>query len=256
MDDPRIAGLDPASPLPANDDVVSSARTTQATPGPFGRVNPYPGDTYHQTFTPEVKKAIVDAVQFSYEIVQERHDESLGYGPNTFGHNVYYIGKFQLAKCCERSGGKLERVEDLNSLFRFQSGGYTLGFYKVGRTADQNIWEEFPTSENGAMSISEEGYPFLVGLEDSMLDRVDALRYVVVAHLGNPTSGLCAIYLCIPIKTENGKIKRWGYAEALYLRDKGLGSTPLPSIPPPPENPSLPLTIEEEPEADVIVTAK
>jgi hypothetical protein len=107
------------------------------------------------------------------------------------------------------------------------------------------------------VSVNDEGQPFLVGLEDALLDRVDALRYVIVAHLGNPTDGLCALYLCIPIQTEGGRIVRWGYAEQLYVAARGAGVPGEPSDPRPAEEFVPPVDAPaEEPEAEVVVTSK
>jgi len=253
MDDSSGSGPPPNSiPFTAND-----VRPT-ATPGPFGHPNPDPGPEYRKTFTPDVKENLVRQVQKAYAIVHEKHDESLGFDAHTFGYNVYRVGMYQLEQYCERSEGKIERAQELKSLFRFRGGSFTFGCYKVGHSAETNIWESFPTSENGAVTINDEGFPFLIGLEDSMVDRVDDLRYVVVAHTGNPTDGLCAVYLCIPIHTEGGKIKRWGYVEAIYVRGQSnSGAPPPPPVGgPPPVNPEVPIAPQEEPEADVIVTAR
>lgn len=242
---------------PANDAGPPVPRRPESSDGPFGRQNPDPGQAYHEAFIDDTKAAIVAAVRRAYNIVQERHEEDLGYDAHTFGHNVYRIGRFQLGRCCEESGGKLARVEELKTLFRFQGGDYTLGFYKVGHSADTNIWEAFPTSDNGAMSVNAEGQLVLLGLEDAMMDRVDNLRYVVVAHLGNPTHGLCAVYLCIPVRTESGKITRWGYVEPIYMAQKGSRSIPPPpSMVLPPEDTVGPVVPEEVPERNVVVTAK
>jgi hypothetical protein len=254
MDDPSGSGFGgPRDEAFAANDVLCTA-----TPGPFDHPNPDPGPAYRATFTQDVKDNIVNSVRYAYQIVHERYDETLGFNATTFGGDVYHVGTFQLGKYCTRSGGKLERVQELKSLCRFRGGPFTLGFYKVGFSVTDNIWEHFPTSENGAISATDEGHPILVGLEDAMIDRVDELRYVVVAHMGNPTDGLCAVYLCIPIHTEGGKIKRWGYAEAIYQRTLGNSAAPPPPPPggPPPENPELPIAPAEEPEADVVVTAR
>lgn len=236
---------------PAND-----AFPQESSGGLFGRENPDPGQAYREAFTDEIKAAIVAAVLRAYDIVLERHDESLGYDAHTFGYNVYYIGKFQLSRCCEKSGGKLARVDELKTLFRFKGGEYTLGFYKVGHSANTNIWGAFPTSDNGAMTVNTDGQLMLLGIEDAMMDRVDDLRYVVVAHLGNPRHGLCAVYLCIPVLTESGKIKRWGYAEPIYMAQDGHRSIPPPQPVLPPEVNVGPVAPEEVPEGHVVVTAK
>lgn len=253
MDEPRI--YEPTTHTPANEVLPLPNANFGSTVGPFGRHNPDPGPAFRQAFTDAVKAGIVAAARRAYDIVQSNHDEALGYNANTFGHNVYHLGKHHLKAFCARSGNAISTVDEMKTLFRCQSGEYTVGLYKVGHSETANIWESFPTAENGAVTISSEGYPVLLGLEDALLDTVNATRYVIVAHLGNPTDGLCAVYLCIPILTDGNKIKRWGYAEAIYLRgDQTSGVTP-PPIPPPPETKFVDL-VPEEVVADVVVTMK
>jgi hypothetical protein len=243
--------------LPVNDAGLHAPCRPQYSDGPFDRQNPDPGQAYRDAFIDDIKATIVAGVQRAYDIVQERHDEDLGYNAHTFGHDVYHIGRHQLGLCCEKSGGKLARVEELKAIFRFQGGEYTLGFYKVGRSAETNIWEAFPTSDNGTMSVNTEGQLVLLGLEAEVMDRVDDLRYVVVAHLGNPRDGLCAVYLCIPVRAENGKITGWGYAECIYKAQQGNRSIrPTAPAMPPPEHQISPVAPEEVPEGDVVVTGK
>lgn len=244
---PNLAALEQAA---ANDQSGFS-------PGPFDRLNPDPGPQYRETFTATVKNWLVAAVQRAYDIVQESHNESLGFNAQTFGHSVYHVGRFQLEECCRRSGGRLTLVEELKALFRFQGGDFTLGFYKVGSNAETNIWEAFPTSENGGRSVDGDGYPILVGLEEAMVDKVDDLRYAVIAHLGNPADGLCALYLCLPIKTEQGKIVRWGFAEPIFTANRSVGTPSQEPFTPPREECIPPVEAPAvEPEGDVIVTPK
>jgi hypothetical protein len=229
-----------------------------STPGPFGRSNPDPGPEYRRDVTPDIKAGIVGSLRRAYSIVHEAHDDALGFDAHTFGYNVYRVGLHWLRKYCEASGGKLEIVDELKTLSRFRCGEYTFGFYKVGSSITDNIWEALPASENGGFTIDyEDGQPFLTGLEDFMVDRVDLLRYGVIAHLGNPKDGLSAIYLCIPVQAEGGKIKRWGYAEPIYLRTMGKSGAPPPPVGrPPPEVPPQPIAPEEETGGDVVVTAR
>ncbi len=222
----------------------------------FRPKNPDPGDAFRTVFTPALRTAIVEAAQRAYDIVQENHDPSLGYDAYTFGYNVYRIGCFQLGKVCERSPDKLTRVDELRMLVRFQTGGYTLGFYKVGYNETENIWESFPTSENGATSATSDGQIILSGLEDEMLDEVGDLRYAVVAHFGTAERGLRAVYLCIPVKTVGGKIVRWGYAEELYVADRAVGTVAAPAAALPAEETTDVCVPAEEPEADFVVRSK
>ncbi|MBK8265108.1 MAG: hypothetical protein IPK80_27735 [Nannocystis sp.] len=217
--------------------------------GPFGRQNPDPGDRYREVFSPSLKDAIRTAVQRAYAIVQECHFPQHGFNAQTFGHNVYHVGCFQLGAVCQNTPIQLTRMEESGNLARFQSGEYTLGFYKVGRTATENIWECFPTSENGA----NDGHPLLPGLEDAMLDDVTACRYAIVAHLGNPEDGLCALYLCIPADSAGGRIRRWSYVEELCLDEAPSVATVDLSRNHSGEGHAAP---EEVPEGDVVVSPK
>lgn len=231
-----------------------------STPGPFGRPNPDPGPEYQRDVTPDIKAGIVGALRRAYGIVQEAHDDSLGWDAHTFGYSVYRLGLHWLTKFCEASSGKLELVDELKTLSRFRCGEYTFGFYKVGSSITDNIWEALPTSENGGFTIGDDADSqlLLAGLEDFMVDRVDLRRYGVIAHLGNPKDGLSAVYLCIPVQAEGGKITRWGYAEPIYQRTMGNSAAPPPPPVdgPPPEVLPQPIAPEEEPEGDVIVTAR
>lgn len=247
-----IESHDDAPQVPANEPEAPRLDAPAKTPGPFGRQNPDPGALFRTVFTSELKREILAAAMRAYRIVQEDQRPNVGYNSQTFGHCVYHVGCYQLGEVCKLSPGQLTRMEELGNLARFQSGDYTLGFYKVGKSAHENIWECFPTSENGA----NDGHPILPGLEDELLDQVDALRYVVVAHLGNPEDGLCALYLCIPIEKSGGKIRRWGYAEPIYIADGTMAvSVEAPDAPLTPEAPRISVPAEE-PEGDVVVSPK
>lgn len=233
------------------------------TPGPFGKMNPDPGDDFHSTFTPLVKRSIVSQLLVAYNDVQENHDESCGFNAHTFGYNVYHLAKFRLKELSEKSGGSLEIVGEIGGLFRLQNGKFKIGVYKVGSSSQTNIWESFPSTENGANSGNHE---FQLGFSEpefelAMLDDVSKRDYVIIAHMGNATDGLAAVYLCIPMEaSREGKITRWGYAEQIYCADDGLGTMPAaPDRPPPSEEPELPLLtipLAEEPEGEVKVTPR
>lgn len=254
--------LDPMS-KGANDSDISSENKPRDSDGPFGRRNPDPGSHFRQVVTDELKSGLVEVFKKSYRIVQDCHDESLGFDAHTFGYNVYRIAGFQIQEYCRRTNAPLQRADELKSIYRFRDGDYTLAFYKVGRSADENIWECFPSSENGANPMTDEAYPMLKGIETSMLDDIAQLRYAVIAHLGNSADGLCAVYLCIPVNVEDGKIKRWGYAECIYRRQAGVATAPPPRLALPPAVDHVPPVVPyrssipaEEPEGDVIVTPK
>lgn len=41
---------------------------------------------------------------------------------------------------------------------------------------------------------------------------------LVLAHLGNHEDGACAIYLCVPISEDNGRITQWEHTHLLWKR--------------------------------------
>lgn len=217
--------------------------------GASGRVNPDPGKAFRAAFPPPIKAALVAAVQRAYQHAQETHVESFGSNAQTFGYNLYHFACHEIDRLCRDSSGGLERVEDVGALFRFQNGPYRLGVYKVGRSAAEDIWEALPTSDNGGVSGETARQLLLDGFDDLLITRVDQLRYAVVAHLGNAEHGLGAVYLCIPIETEHGKITRWGYTEPLFVAEHPAAHR----VPTPAQPAALP---QEEPEEEVIVRPK
>lgn len=241
---------------------AASASGRGPTPGPFDKMNPDPGEDFHSTFTPPVKRGIVSQLLVAYNDVQENHDESRGFNAHTFGYTVYHLAKFRLKELSKESGGSLEIVGEIGGLFRLRNGKFKIGVYKVGSSSKTNIWESFPSTENGANPGNHE---FQMGFREpefelAMLDDVSKRDYVIIAHMGNATDGLAAVYLCIPIESIHGKITRWGYAEQIYSADDGLGTMPVaPDRPPPSEEPEMPLLtipFAEEPEGEVKVASR
>lgn len=58
-------------------------------------------------------------------------------------------------------------------------------------------------------------------------------RAVVLAHLGNFSTGLEALYLAAPVAKEENRISAWGYHELLWRRDAEEHAPPHPDLPRP-----------------------
>jgi hypothetical protein len=110
--------------------------------------------------------------------------------------------------------------------FRMGAGPFTLAPYCCGHSGDEDINESFPKNENGA--------PSLVDVNQYDLDLNDATqsvpRALVLAHFGNPTNGLEALYAAVPSSKRDNKIDGWNYTKLLWRRESGEMSGP-PSPP-------------------------
>ena len=55
---------------------------------------------------------------------------------------------------------------------------------------------------------------------------VESARKLILAHLGNADEGMRAVYLCIPGKTEGGRITGWLFARPIYRADEKTTAAP------------------------------
>ncbi|HEX8433427.1 MAG TPA: hypothetical protein VF625_19205, partial [Longimicrobium sp.] len=91
-----------------------------------------------------------------------------------------------------------------------------LSCYKVGATADQDIFTAFPNNHNAAKRLVANNRQYdLFGETYQAGAPVD----LVLAHLGTPERGLEAVYLCVPSAIGgDDRISEWAHAELLWSR--------------------------------------
>jgi hypothetical protein len=115
-----------------------------------------------------------------------------------------------------------------NMAFRIGLGPFTLAPYRCGQSADEDINESFPSNENGALTLAEANQLAL----DLHYSEPVIPRAMVLAHFGNPLTGLEALYLAVPSSMSDTRIDGWGYTRLLWRRDAGeerpQGSIDLP----------------------------
>lgn len=94
-------------------------------------------------------------------------------------------------------------------------GQYEIRHHRVGTSLNDDIRTSFP---NGAKAVCDElgGEQFSFGFADTISPYE---KHVVLAYMANPNEGLCAAYLAIPARIENGKIVAWDTVIELYRRD-------------------------------------
>ncbi|MGE0552765.1 MAG: hypothetical protein AB7R55_04990 [Gemmatimonadales bacterium] len=193
-------------------------------------------------FTPERRAAVQAAAREAYDRAALRYSPDDGDDSQLLGFTIYkFIGK-RLVGLTRRADLGLE-LHSANPMIRIGVGPFTLAAYCCGSTADQPIDESFPLNEHGA--------PQLVDLNQFCLDIRDAQpipRAVVLAHLGNPHTGLEALYLAVPSEKEENRISSWCYTHLLWRRDaddEHGGGPPHPDLPRPVAIPPAPLSLKQ-----------
>lgn len=171
---------------------------------------------FDEVFTPEIRSALTAALQRAYDTAAELHDPTRGSNEVTFGVGLYNYAVFELEALAETMANDLRILGKVP--FRVQAGGqFRLGCHRVGRSASESIWTSFPDNAAAAAALIEQ--PYLPGTgfaPEPTTPETGTARSLVLAHLGNPVDGLCAVYLCVPTREENNRIREWGFAELLW----------------------------------------
>lgn len=171
----------------------------------------------------ETRIQLVEAVKRAYDTALDVHDPASGSNNSTFGHDLYWYCVHELKEIAQDESSPLELIRERPD-FRLRIGSYILACHRVGTDAQQDISISFPNNNRAAghLARSNNQQLFLPGFEDKELDPMGGslMLNVVLAHIGNPTDGACAIYLCLPINEENGRIMSWGYTKLLWKADE------------------------------------
>ena len=184
---------------------------------------------FDDTFPDRLKALLVRALRVGYEHAQEIHEPEYGSNQFTFGTNLWHFIVKELERIIPTANGNIAIQRD-GLLVRLCVRKFKIAVHKVGRHANDDIWHSFPYNDG---AINEMVYqPYLTGLAPNLLE-ADRL---VLAHMGNPVDGLGAAYLCIPTRTENGRVVEWGYVYELF-RDAG-GATGIARSPTAPQGPT------------------
>lgn len=167
-------------------------------------------------FPDSLCQALVAALDEAYQEVGSFHRPERGWNNFTFGTGVWTIAMFHLQELAK--GGKWEFVEEVdNHRVTFLKDGLHLSCYKVGSSAEEDIFSSFPNNQNAAKRLVQNNRQYDLFGESY---RDGAPVDLVLAHLGNPERGLEAVYLCVPsaVGTDE-RICEWAYAQLLWRRD-------------------------------------
>lgn len=186
-----------------------------------------PGPDFDKAFTPAILDAIVRAHAVAYNDAAERHDPAVGSNATTFGVGVYNYAWHRL-RDTSKSHPTMSVTKD-NGADRLHVGAFVLGSHRVGSSADADIDHSFPNNDGATTTMIEGHQQYLPGMEPKAEDFADRRRFVI-AHLGNPEDGLCALYLCIPEGRYGEKIERWAHTRLIWKRSEIRDELPPPTI--------------------------
>jgi len=163
----------------------------------------------HQTFSPELSAQIITILKRGYRTAREKHDPDNGSDALLFGLSVYTFIRHEFDKAALDAECEIE-VLSTRPYLRLKVGEFIVACHCVGDYAVQDINACFPNNDCAAPRMIE-GHLWLPGMEP----QVEAARKVILAHLGNPESGLEAAHICIPCEEKEGMISEWAYTHQL-----------------------------------------
>ncbi len=189
---------------------------------------------FQKAFVPEWRDAIVGSLRNAYSKACEDYKPEEGSNPSTFGFCVYHYAAKRLVDAASLHGVV---VKSRTPVFRLDVAGFEVGCHRVGSNERESIDEALPDNCSAAWTLSNHQLT-LPGFE-----RPPRAGGVVIAHLGNPTDGLCAVYLALPDSIDdNNRIKRWGHAERIWQRGDGVRERePIKATLPPEETIEVPV---------------
>jgi len=162
-----------------------------------------------QTFSPELSAQIIAILKRGYRTAREKHDPENGSDALLFGLSVYTFIRHEFIKAALEVDCEIE-VSSERPALRLRVGEFVMACHCVGDYAVQDIDACFPNNDCAAPRMIE-NHLWLPG----MGPQVESARKVILAHLGNPETGLEAAYICIPCDEEDGLISEWAYTHQL-----------------------------------------
>lgn len=155
-----------------------------------------------------VEQYLLPLLQDSIRICRERHLLGEGRGADNFS---FYTDVWSFPARLFK-----DKVEDEAIPFAMASHqGCVLSYenfqvrhHRVGYTERDNIYNAFP--HNATSLVLELNLKNQLTLDfGEEFPPPEAPTEVVLAYMANPMDGLCAVYLAIPGRVENGKIVSW-----------------------------------------------
>jgi hypothetical protein len=185
-------------------------------------------------FDEPTRSIIVETLDDAYQVASMRYDESVGCNPFTFGTDLYHFAKFRFQGCGDRADAPITLGDTSSELeLRLRVRGFNVACHRVGAFAADNIEDCFPSSTGGPAKLARLN-AMQLELDLEWTEPRPLPKNVVIAHLGNPTTGLEAVYLAVPDSVSDaGRIDGWAYTELLWIWDgEQTDGFPVADLPP------------------------
>lgn len=183
-----------------------------------------------EAFPPSLRSAIVREYRQLYAYLITIYDTEQGWDAQGFGFMAYKAAVARLSRLAADPQSGLTLLTAAPT-FRLQAGPFLIASYRVGSSETESIDESYPRNENGAVKLAD-----LNQLSLEIDDFSATNPAVIIAHLGNPITGLEAIYLAVPAGTNGTQITTWYCTDLLWKRSDG-GQLMGPEISGPPPVP-------------------
>ena len=158
--------------------------------------------TYPAEFDGSFLDVVRSVIRRSYELAKDHYDPDIGVDGQIFAFAVYKIAarQFEIA---------LPSLPETKIIWNGRGreivrGSKRLRWNKVGTSHRDAIDTSFPSRSKSAARMAEANLEQLdLGFGES-----EPINWIV-AHVGNPTDGLCALYLAAPIESRGGQVTGW-----------------------------------------------
>lgn len=182
---------------------------------------------FDEAFDPETIEAVIEALSTSYRTAQDLHDPARGSNNSTFGIGVYHYSIFELQKVADASEKRIV-TSSVSNTFRLHKGKFDIACHKVGDNENEDILRSFPQNykpkPEPVIDPNQLAIEFLEDLEaQATAEDQNVSSDLVLAHMGNPELGLCAVYLCRPRYISDDEIE-WDRTYLLWKRSEGIVS--------------------------------
>ncbi len=148
-----------------------------------------------------------------YATSVDEHREARGDNALLFGIKIWVRGEFRLA-------GRFEDDCDIgvvraNGSYSVRVGGLSMGVYKLGDAAEEDVHSRFPEASPTKRSYAERNGAQLALFEHAPASPLPpAARYgldeLIVGHFGNPREGLVKWYVGAPTTDRRG-VRQWAW---------------------------------------------
>ncbi|MEJ7575934.1 MAG: hypothetical protein WKF74_02895 [Pyrinomonadaceae bacterium] len=176
-------------------------------------------------FPKEIAEALVGAVSQAYDVTYAHYAPEYGHDAMTFGLMLYKSKVHFLKQLAEKNDWI--KVVRCGACFRFEIGMYTLATHRVGDSMEADIASLFPGNKTAAPKLAERNKRQLQlqFMEDGSFEHDDSgCHDLILADVGNPSDGLCQLFLNIPSDVSpDGRVNQWSTTYLIWESNEAYG---------------------------------